>query len=238
VSGVHVSRAKGPGLEFAELRPYRPGDRVREVNWRATARRGSVFVNERHPERSVDVVVLVDAFADDELARGVVAADALVRAYLGRRDRVGLVVFGGAIRWIRPGTGLRQQYLVLDALLDSRVFASDVWRDLRGIPPRVLPAKALVVAVTPLLDPRAVNAVADLDDRGVEVAVLAVAPAPRPVADGQEGQLVSRLRTLSWDTTVEGLRGRGVPVAVWGGSPVGEAVEELARWPRHRARAR
>src|SRR5215208_2353491 len=39
-SGNHVSREKGEGIEFADLRPFVPGDRVRRVNWRASARRG------------------------------------------------------------------------------------------------------------------------------------------------------------------------------------------------------
>lgn len=238
VSGVHVSRHRGPGLEFAELRPYRAGDRVREVNWRATARRGSLFVNERHPERSVDVVVLLDTFTAGELPRAVTAADAVVRAYLQGRDRLGLVVFGGAMRWVRPGMGVRQQYLVLDALLDSRVFVSEVWRDLRGIPPRVLPPKALILAVTPLGDPRGVAGLLDLDDRGFELAVLAL-QATAPVASAEvEGRLADRLRRLQWESTVEDLRARGVPVAVWGDQPVGEAIEELSRWPRRHLRAR
>lgn len=238
VAGVHVSRAKGPGLEFAELRPYRAGDRTRDVNWRATARRGEVWVNERHPERSVDVVVLLDAFSQAELPRAVAAADAVVRAHLAGRDRVGLISFGGAMRWLRPGSGLRQQYLIVEALLDSRVFASVVWRDLAQVPRRALPPTALVVAVSPLLDPRAMAAIADLDQRGVDLAVLAVAPVAGPAAD-RAGALAGRLGRLRWDAEVEAFRARGIPAVAWrDGDRLGEAVEELARWPRTRASAR
>ena len=35
--GAHVARARGDGIEFADIRPFAPGDRVRQVNWRATA---------------------------------------------------------------------------------------------------------------------------------------------------------------------------------------------------------
>ena len=48
-SGSQVSRAKGEGIEFADIRPFAPGDRVRRVNWRASARRERMYVNESHP---------------------------------------------------------------------------------------------------------------------------------------------------------------------------------------------
>ena len=50
--GNLVARQKGEGIEFADLRLYQPGDRVRRVNWKATARRGALVVNEEHPERN------------------------------------------------------------------------------------------------------------------------------------------------------------------------------------------
>ena len=55
-------------MEFADLRPFMFGDRVRRINWRASARRGELWVNEQHPERNVDVVLFVDSFA--EVRRG------------------------------------------------------------------------------------------------------------------------------------------------------------------------
>src|SRR5262249_10478579 len=43
--GNQLSRAKGDGIEFADIREWEPGDRVRSINWRATARRGALHVN-------------------------------------------------------------------------------------------------------------------------------------------------------------------------------------------------
>ncbi len=51
-AGNQVPRARGEGIEFADLRPFEPGDRVRRINWRATARRGEPWVTETHPERT------------------------------------------------------------------------------------------------------------------------------------------------------------------------------------------
>ena len=62
--GNQVSRAKGDGIEFADIREWEPGDRLRRVNWRATARRGGLWVNDQHPERNTDVVLFLDTFTD------------------------------------------------------------------------------------------------------------------------------------------------------------------------------
>jgi len=110
-SGDELSRRKGEGIEFADLRPFAFGDQMRRVNWRASARRGDLWVNEQHPERNADVVIFLDSFAEARRgAHGTIepavrAASALTGRYLRRRDRVGLVSFGGTLRWLVPGFG-------------------------------------------------------------------------------------------------------------------------------------
>ena len=104
-SGMHVDHRRGEGFEFAEIRQYREGDRLRSVNWYQTARRGELWVNEHHPERSGDLVVLVDTFADRRsggsasLERSVRVAWQIAMAHLGAHDRVGIVGFGGLPSW-------------------------------------------------------------------------------------------------------------------------------------------
>ena len=161
-----------------------PGDRVRSVNWRATARRGSLVVNERHPERNADVVIFLDSFAEarasDEgtFEHAVRVAATLITGFLERRDRVGLVAFGGILRWLQPGGGLVQRYRLVDALLETGVEFSYAWKDVNVIPARTLPPGALVVALTPLLDERTVSALVDLRGRGHDLVVLEVSPDP------------------------------------------------------------
>jgi uncharacterized protein (DUF58 family) len=105
LTGSEVARAKGDGIEYADIRDYVPGDRMRSINWRASARRVGLVVNERHPERNTDVVLFVDSFSDlqgatrSTLDDAVRAAATLATRYLDRRDRVGLVAFGGVLRW-------------------------------------------------------------------------------------------------------------------------------------------
>ena len=58
--GTHLTRRAGPGVEYADIRAYTPGDQLRTVNWPVSARRGQLFVTERFTNRAADVVVLVD----------------------------------------------------------------------------------------------------------------------------------------------------------------------------------
>ena len=169
------SPASGPTASSSPTRaPSCPGDRLRSVNWRASARRGELIVNERHPDRNADVVLFLDSFAearsgdeaDGTLERAVRAAATLAGRYLERRDRVGLVTFGGVLRWLEPGGGLVQRYRLIDALLETGVEFSYAWKDVNIIPARTLPPKALVIAVTPLLDERSIAALFDLRARG------------------------------------------------------------------------
>ena len=165
-TGDLVARVRSDGLEFADTRQFVPGDRLRSVNWRASARRGELIVNERHPDRNADVVLFLDSFAearsedeaDGTLELAVRAAATLAGRYLERRDRVGLVTFGGILRWLEPGGGLVQRYRLIDALLETGVEFSYAWKDVNIIPARTLPPKALVIAVTPLLDERSIAA--------------------------------------------------------------------------------
>jgi uncharacterized protein (DUF58 family) len=181
-SGNQVSRQRGDGIEFADVRPFMPGDRARSINWRATARRGVPWVNQRHPERNTDVVLFLDSFADlraagsSTLDREVSAAASLASAYLGVRDRVGLVSFGGVVRWLQPGMGQAMLYRLLDTLMETQIFATVGWRGIRHLPVRTLPPKALIVALTPLIDERAVTALFDLLARGYDLAIVDVSP--------------------------------------------------------------
>src|SRR5262249_15286797 len=126
------------------------------TSWRATARRGGVLqVTERHPERATDVVLFVDAFSetgaaeDSTLEMTVRAAATLARRYLGGRDRLGLVGFGGVLRWLEPGIGPRQLYRVGGALLHTRRTLSPARTGGHANPPRTPPPRPPVLAASP-----------------------------------------------------------------------------------------
>ena len=245
-SGDEVSRRHGDGIEFADVRPYVPGDQIRRVNWRLSSRRPELHVNELHPERSTDVVILLDTFtdvigADEEssLATAVRGANGIANHYLRRRDRVGLITFGGSIRWLVPAMGLAQGYRIVDTLLDARAAVSVVWKGVDLVPPRSLPPKALVVALTPLLDDRAIEALLDLRGRGFDLAIVEIG-AEGYIADPKDdvGTTARRLWRLRRELLRDRFRRLGVPVAIWSsGEPLEAVLEEVRAFRRYARRA-
>ncbi|MGH2894975.1 MAG: DUF58 domain-containing protein [Solirubrobacteraceae bacterium] len=220
--GAHVARVRGSGIEFADIRPFASGDRVRHVNWRATARRGALYVTERHPEHASDVVLLLDTFAEARdgasgtLDGAVRAAASLARAHLARRDRVALVDFGGTLHWLEPAFGTSQLYRIVDALLASDIALSYAWRAVESIPRKLLPPGALVLAITPLLDPRSISLITDLRTRGRDLTVVEVSPiAHTPSGPRDSDHVAYRLWTLQRAALRTRLRAMGIAVAMW-----------------------
>jgi uncharacterized protein (DUF58 family) len=245
-AGDEVSRRRGEGIEFADLRPFVYGDPVRHINWRASARRSRLWVNERHPERNIDVVLFLDTFAEARRGAGstldlaVGAAATLAARYIRRRDRVGLVSFGGVLRWLQPGTGFFQLYRIVDALLDTEIWLNYAWKEIDVVPARTLPPQALVIALTPLLDERTVRALLDLRARGFDLAVIETSPVPFvDPGESEEEQLAFRL----WKLRREALRSRyhaaGVAVVEWGDdAPLEQAIQEVTAFRRNARLAR
>lgn len=244
--GNYVARERGEGIEFADLRPFVAGDRRRQVNWRASARRQALWVNERHPERNADVVVFVDSFAEARSGQNSTldptlrAAASLVAAYLREKDRVGFVSFGGVLNWLLPATGATQLYRVVDAMLDTQIVLSYAWKAIDVIPPRTLPPHALIIALTPLLDERSVNVLLDVRRRGFDLVVVEISPQRYLPPPGDE---LERLATRLWQLRRAAVRGTferaGVPVVVWtDGSPLIAALEEVATFRRSARLAR
>ncbi len=201
VAGNQLSRRSGEGLEFANIRPYQTGDRARSVNWRVSARRGDLWVNEQYLEQATDVVLFLDLFESvsdsagpGTLDRSVRAAARLAAAYLARRDRVGLISFGGYLEWVRPGMGTTTLYRIVDALLASVVMPTTAWKDIQSLPVRGLPPRALVLGITPLLDERAIQVLFDLRRRGWDVAVIDVSPLGYSSGQPEGGRAPSRGR--------------------------------------------
>ena len=243
-SGNEVSRRKGEGIEFADIRPRGPGDPLNRINWRASARRNELWVNESHPERNTDVIIFVDSFAEARLGEAstldlaVRATSAVADAYVRRRDRVGLISFGGILRWLAPGTGLVQLYRVVDALLDTQIVLSYYWKEIDVIPRRMLPPSSLVIALSPLLDQRSVGALLDLRARGYDLAVIDVSPVPfvaRPSA-GLDA-VAHDIWVMRRDAIRHRLQRAGVAVVEWREErplqSVLEEVREFRRYTRH-----
>lgn len=114
MTGEYLSRFKGRGMEFAESRPYEPGDDVRNLHWRVMARTGKPFTKLFREERERPVFVWVDLrsrmfFGTRGAFKAVVAARAAsLIAWAASRhgDRIGGVLFSdGSHEQIKPGRG-------------------------------------------------------------------------------------------------------------------------------------
>jgi uncharacterized protein (DUF58 family) len=240
-TGNRVSRHKGEGLEFADLRPFAPGDRIRRINWRASARRNDLWVNELYAERNADVIVFLDSFAEvrrgasGTLDQAIRAAASLTERYLAQKDRVGFVNFGGVLNWLRPGTGQVQLYRIIEALLNTEITLSYAWKEIDVLPRGTLPPKALVLALTPLLDDRAVGALLDLRARGFDLVIVEVSPLPfaEPPA-GEFGELAFRLWKLRREARRLEYERAGAPVVEWSeDAPLTAVLEGVSAFRRH-----
>lgn len=246
VSGTHPSPESARGIEYADIREFVAGDSVRDINWRASARSNGLLVSQRHPDRASDVILLVDSFVesghDVRSVFGLVieAAVALADSHLAATDRVGLIEFGGLVRWVTPGTGRVQLQRLTDALLSTGLYANAADKELPILPPRAMPPRSLVVAFTPLLDARFIDAVFTARGRGHDVAVIACEPTDRlPEQDGDaEWSDAERVANRIWRAeramTRDRMAEQGIAVVAWDGSEPFDLVLGRLRERRRR----
>ena len=112
--GAHLKRRRGEGTDFHQMRDYRVGDSLRQIDWKATARASRLISREYQDERNQQLIMVIDTgrrmFArDGELTHfDHVLNAALVVSYLALRqgDAVGFFATGGEQRWVAPQRGL------------------------------------------------------------------------------------------------------------------------------------
>ena len=237
--GTHLTRHIGPGVEYADVRRYVPGDQLRTVNWPVSARRGSLHVTQRLTDRAADVVVLVDGYrqppgpateATDRVVRGAVQ---VVQSALRSGDRAGVVVLGDRHpRWLGADIGRRQFYRILDAVLT----AGDDFETTPGTlaPRAAMPTGAIVIAFSTLLDTEFALALIDLRKRGHTVVAVDVLEGA-PFEDERDG-LVARMWSLQRSFMYRDMRTIGVDVVSWRSDATLDQAMQLV--PDHRRPAR
>ena len=242
--GNYVSSSVGEGLEPGDIREFVPGDRIRHVNWRASLRFRRLFVTQYHQERNADVILMLDTLVEvgappeTTLDASIQAAASLAGAYLARKDRVGLIEYGGPFRWVRPGSGRAQYERLLEALLRADVVFSYVRANVALVPRRVLPAQALVIAISPLLDAHFEKAVVDLAARGFDLVILSPSPIPlvqRSTRSSPSVDLACRLWALERRARAAALHRLGLTILEWDPREPLEAT--LAGFTRSRHRS-
>ncbi len=120
-AGLHASRFRGRGIDFQETRGYQPGDDIRHMDWRVTARSGRPHTKLYREERERPVIVMVDLnasmfFGTRQVFKSVLAVQAAALigwAAIHNGDRIGVFVFGGGRHHEIPPAGGRRGALGL-----------------------------------------------------------------------------------------------------------------------------
>lgn len=241
LGGLHLGPRPADGLEYAATRPMAPGDPWHRVNALVSSRRGAFHVDDRHPDLSGDVTILIDSLAAGtaEPVRRLAVGLAAAVADMQRRahDRVGLLEIGGVIRWLPASDRRRRVEQLLEWLAGTHAVHSEARRDIRSIPSAALPRRGLVVVVTPLADPRSAPLLLELAGRRGDVALVAIEP-PIGDTDGVDDRALAwRIWGLHRSLAVDGLAAAGVDVirATPDDGP-GPVLLALARQRRRRRR--
>lgn len=127
LAGAYPSRFRGRGVDFVESRIYQPGDDIRNMDWRVTARTGKAHTKVFQEERERPVLIVLDSssklfFGTRRRLKSVAAghlAAAIAWACVRRGDRIGAFLFApGEHRELRPAGGRRGAMRVIQGLVD------------------------------------------------------------------------------------------------------------------------
>ena len=163
LSGVHRSPLKGFSVEFAEHRPYYPGDEIRRIDWRAFGKTDRYFVKEYEDETNLKTMIVVDAsgsmgyrgkqkLSKFEYARQVAAS--LAYLLLGQLDAVGLLTHDDATgKMVPPKTSAKHLLQILKTLDETKVGGETslaaVWDRIAGLH---LKRRGLVILLSDCFD--------------------------------------------------------------------------------------
>ncbi len=168
-AGLRRMRLRGAGSEFESLREYTGGDAFREIDWKATARRGKPMVIQRQVERSQDVMLLLDCGrlmtprlgAQRKLDYAITAALSLASIAALAHDRVGVAAFAKTMLSARaPRSTAASLYALTNAVcdLEPRFEESDYSNAVTFLRAQ-LQRRSLIVLFTDVVDPLAQSTV-------------------------------------------------------------------------------
>ncbi len=242
--GANRSRRFGDGSEFAEIRGFHAGDRLRRINWRVSLRTGDLHVETAQAEEDSGVLILVDGLADHGRSEGtggrassldvtIRAAAALAEHFTHTGDRVAVRVVGGSGEFVGYGAGKHHLHRLLTTL--ARIQPHEPRHLSAGkLQFRATPG-TVVLMLSPMLHEAIVTATATLVRRGLPVLVIDtlpddVAPLTAEGADPRTSSLAWRMRLTDRDGLLNQLARTGCPVVPWHGpGTLDQVLRRLAR---------
>ncbi|HDI75608.1 MAG TPA: DUF58 domain-containing protein [Thermoprotei archaeon] len=182
----HIStKRSGLGSEFYGVRDYIPGDDLRRINWKVSARRGKLASNEYESENVTDAVIIVDTTGLERLdvyqavvLEAMVSATAsLAYSLITQGNRVGLLIHGGLELHVSPGFGKKQFLRILHYLAEVRPGGlTMIDQVVSFMLPYMLRPQAQVIIVSPLLDTNILYALKELGR--YDYSIIIVSPDP------------------------------------------------------------
>lgn len=235
--GLHLSRQPGSGVDFYGVREYHPGDPLRWIHWRLSARHpNQLFSKEFEREEMADIGLILDGSTANNLKNGseelfeysIQAAAVLVRSILRAGNRLSLLVLGERVDHVFPGTGRYQLEQILNKLAACQPGENVSLSTLKYLPVRLFPSHALIIIVSPL-NPGDLPTITRLLAGGYQVVV--VSPDPVKFASrGSHQPMTIRAATVERTALLWRIRKIGARVLDWPGSKQ-ESIEHERPFP-------
>lgn len=219
--GQNRSVRRGDGSEFADLRLFQNGDRLRRIHWPISARTGQLHVRTTYAELDSEILLVLDAEgeygdpgagAETSLDIGVRSCAAMAAHLLQRGERVGLrVISGMSPQRVRSRGGAGQLRRILHEL--SGVRAAPVGPAATAGHNRIDASRGtLIVVVTPLIGTAATTLAAGAAQRGLPTVLVDSLPPPSSTSDAAQ-----RLSMLQRQVRIASLQRHGLAVVPWSG---------------------
>jgi uncharacterized protein (DUF58 family) len=241
LTGTHESARPGDGGDFRDVHPFAPGDRMRRIDWKATARRGvfagDLYVRRTNATADATVVVVLDSRDDvgeqvAEWSRNTAAgkglgsldvartaAASIAAGYVRTGDRVGFQDLASQSRMVAVGGGNRHLQRLVRSIELSQPSGAPSYRQR----PPVVPAGALLYVLSTFLDEEAPRMATLWRAGGHRVIAVDVLPAPRFDRATRDEQLAYRIVMMERADRIRALEAQGVDTLRWqddDGAPV------------------
>lgn len=249
--GLERSTRRGEGSEFAGVRTFGTGDRIRRINWSRSLRSERLQVNATWADQDTHVALVIDAGDDygpsdgidgaaSSLDTAVRAAGAIAEHTSRRGERISLRAFGTIGSHVVPiGSGPMQLRRVLDALSRIQPGRGSIGTRRGSLPPWPANGAELTVVLSPLISHEALDRAVSLGRHGLPVVVIDTLPDSVATADDPVAALAWRIRLLERRREIRRVQQAGIPVVRWlGPGSLDEFLRDVARRasaPRMRA---